>query len=180
MKPRPIVLTCPNSSVGQSSGLIIRRSSVQARLGALIRSLGFPAAHYASPRGCRFSQARLCDPVTITRRCRKMPLFAGNASAYGQAPCQLPWAIGSPSPGTTASVPGGQEITYDSLLAISGGYRFSSRRFLRWSSTVPRHLRGLPLQFQAIPTQVVCGASPSPGAIASLSTASPPKPPRGE
>ena len=36
----------PNSSVGQSNGLIIRRSSVQARLGALLQY-----AHAPDPKG---------------------------------------------------------------------------------------------------------------------------------
>lgn len=132
MVSRPIVLACPNSSVGQSSGLIIRRSSVQARLGALIRSvqLGFPAAHYVS-RGCGFPEARLCHPVTITRRRRKMPLPRGNASSHGQSPRNLPWPTASPSPGAIASVlgaiasvPGVNGEGDFFALAISGGYRF--------------------------------------------------------
>lgn len=86
----------------------------------------------------------------------------------------------SPSPGITASIPGALASVARRGLAISGGYRFSSRGEWRGRLLRARHLRGLPLQFQAIPTQVVCGASPSPRAIASLSTASPPKPPRGE
>ena len=41
-----VVFESPNSSVGQSNGLIIRRSSVQARLGALLQQ-----AHAPDPKG---------------------------------------------------------------------------------------------------------------------------------
>ena len=37
-----VVFESPNSSVGQSNGLIIRRSSVQARLGALLQQTRAP------------------------------------------------------------------------------------------------------------------------------------------
>ena len=112
-----------------------------------------------------------------------MPALMGKrlASSHGQSarhlrglPLQFqagkrsPTTVCSPSPEAIASVPGDSYAGRLRCLAISRDYRFNSRSACFCGSSRTRHLRGLPLQFQAGKRSPTTVCSPSPGAIASV------------
>ena len=108
----------------------------------------------------RLPRRSLCFPEGVPLLSGKALRSCDNHKAMPQDAafrrhCQRLWASALPAP-------------MGNRLAISGDYRFSSRRARDHLRQSARHLRRLSLQFQAIPTLVVYGASPSLGTTASV------------